>query len=489
MDYPIPQDVKDILNTLEDSNFEAFLVGGCVRDLLLERSPEDWDVTTNARPEQIQELFPDSFYENDFGTVGVKIRKDPDDPESEAVMVVEVTPYRLETQYSDKRHPDRVSFTDVLEDDLARRDFTVNAMAMDVRGELRDPFEGQKDLKNNLICAVRDPNERFNEDALRLMRAVRFGAQLAFSIENETQEAIQKNADGLEAIANERIRDELLKIIDSPGAEQGVRDLHTLGLLTYIIPELEEGVGVEQGRHHTYTVFEHNVRSLGYAVKYDYNTAVRIAALLHDVAKPHTLKIRDSIPTFYNHQHVGARMVKKIMKRLRMPGDLSKKVVTLVRYHMFYYDVGEVTASSVRRLVRKVGVENIDELMQVRIAERKGSGVPKAEPYRLRHLQYMIEKVQKDPLTVGMLEVSGDEVMKELGIEPGPRVGLILNALLEEVLDDPEKNTKEYLVKRMKELDKLSDKELKEKAQEGEEKLKEKREERDEEIKGRYHVK
>ena len=445
----IPKAVKEILEKLEAEGFEAFLVGGCVRDLLLGKEPKDWDVATNAKPEEIQKLFPDSFYENEFGTVGVKVREH--DAE-EVKLVIEVTPYRKEAKYSDKRHPDKVEFTGKLEDDLARRDFTVNAMAMDGKGEVRDPFEGQKDLEEKIIRAVGVPEERFAEDALRLMRAVRFAAQLNFTIEKKTKDAVKKNADSLAEISKERIRDELVKIIDSSGAEQGVRKLHELGLLPHIIPELEVGVGVEQNLHHIYTVFEHNVRSLEFAVKHGSNVFVRFAALLHDVAKPHTKGGEGKNATFYGHEMVGARMTKKILERLHFSREFITKVVALVRYHMFYYDVGEVTERSVRRLVKRVGPENIDELLEVRMAERKGSGVPKAEPYRLRHLRYMIEKVSKDPLTVGMLAVKGDEIMKELAIEPGPRVGMILNALLEEVLDDPKRNTTGDLAPRIKKL-------------------------------------
>ena len=479
MKYEIPKEVSEILKKLERANFEAFLVGGCVRDLLMSREVKDWDITTSARPEEIQKLFPDSFYENEFGTVGVKSE----------VGVIEITTYRKEEQYTDKRHPDKVSFTSKLEDDLARRDFTINAIAMSGDGEIRDPYGGQKDIERKLIRAVGKPADRFNEDALRLMRAVRFAAQLNFEIEEKTKTAIKEKADLLKVISKERVRDELIKIVESDGAEKGLRLLQKLGLLKHVIPELEEGVGVTQNKHHIYEVFEHNVRSLGYAVKYGYNTAVRLAALLHDVAKPHTKKGEGPDATFYGHDIVGGRMAAKILDRLQSPKKFAEKVVLLVRYHLFYYDVGEVTERSVRRLVKKVGPENMDELLEVRISERKGSGVPKAEPYRLRHLRYMIDKVSRDPLTVGMLAVRGEDVMKILGIEPGPRVGYILNALLEEVLDEPSRNTRENLESRIKELRKLPDAELKKLAEAGKEKLGGKEEEIDKQIKGKYYVK
>ncbi len=482
MTKEIPKEILDVLKKLESAGFEVFLVGGCVRDLLLGREVKDWDATTSAKPEEMQKIFQDSFYENAFGTVGVKTG-------NEKIPIFEVTTYRKEEDYTDKRHPDRVEFTSNIEEDLARRDFTVNAITMSKGGNIKDLFNGQKDLKNKIIRAVGNPIKRFSEDGLRLMRAIRFSAQLNFKIEEETEKAIKEKADLLQAISNERIRDEFIKIIESDGAEQGVRDLEKFGLLKHIIPELGEGVGVEQNLHHKYTVFEHQVRSLGYAVKYGYNTEVRIAALLHDVAKPKTKRGEGKKATFYGHDVIGARMVAKILDRLHFSKKIAEKIVTLVRYHMFYYDVGEVTAKSVRRLLRKVGPENIDELLEVRIAERKGSGVPKAEPYRLRHLRYMIDKVSKDPLTVGMLKVTGEEVMRKLQIEPGPKVGYILSALLEEVLDDPDKNNKEYLLESVKKLGKLSDEELKKLSKSGKEKLKEVKEEKDKEIKGKYYVK
>lgn len=482
MKYSIPKEAINILEKLETAGFEAFLVGGCVRDLLLGREPKDWDITTNAKPEDIQKIFPDSFYENEFGTVGVKT-------DSEEIPVVEVTTYRKEEAYTDKRHPDRVEFTSKLEDDLSRRDFTVNALAMASSGEVKDFYEGRKSLENKLIRAVGKPEDRFEEDALRLVRAVRFAAQLDFSIEDKTKKAIHEKAELLKVISKERVRDELIKIVDSENAEEGIRLLGELGLLKHVLPELEEGIGVEQNLHHKYTVFEHNVRSLGYAAKYNYGTAVRFAALLHDIAKPKTKRGSGESATFYSHDVVGARMTTKIMERLRMPKKMAEKIITLVRYHMFYYDVGEVTEKSVRRLLRRVGPENIDELLETRIAERKGSGVPKAEPYRLRHLRYMIDKVSRDPLTVGMLKINGEDVMKRLKIEPGPKVGLVLNALLEEVLDDPKLNTKKYLAERAIELGKIEEKQLRKLADAGKEKLEAEKEDIDKDLKGKHYVK
>jgi tRNA nucleotidyltransferase (CCA-adding enzyme) len=480
----IPEYVENIMRELEGAKYEAYLVGGCVRDLIMGKKPYDWDITTNAKPEEIQKLFPDSIYENDFGTVGVKIRHS-----EQNVEIVEVTPYRKEEAYSDKRHPDKVIFTSDIKDDLARRDFTMNAIARNLKVDIVDPFDGGKDIKARIIRAVGDPDKRFSEDALRLMRAVRFAAQLDFEIDLKTESAIKSKANLLKMISHERIRDELVKLIGSRNPEKGIILMQELGLLKIVLPEVEEGFGVDQNKHHKYNVFDHSVKSLGFAAEYNYNIYVRFASLFHDIGKPRSKEGEGPNATFHGHEYISARMTAKILDRLRFSKDFAEKVYTLVRYHMFYYNVGEVTDKSVRRLVRKVGPENIGELLEVRQAERKGSGVPKAEPYKLRHLKYMIEKVSRDPLTVGMLKVGGNDVMKTLAIDPGPRVGHILNALLEEVIDNPDLNTKEYLLKRMEELNQLGERDLVELAQAGKEKLEEEIEREDESIKSRFYVK
>ncbi len=479
----IPKHVENILGELEKNGYQAYLVGGCVRDILMDRAPFDWDITTNAKPEEIQKIFADSVYENDFGTVGVKVRHSESETE-----IVEVTPYRKEESYSDKRHPDKVIFTSDIKDDLARRDFTFNALAMDSKGNIVDPFNGQADIKNKLVRAVGNPEDRFNEDALRLMRAVRFAAQLEFNIEPATKSAIQSKAGLLKMISHERIRDELTKLIKSNDPEKGIVLMQELGLLKIVLPEVEEGVGVTQNKHHIYTVFEHSVKSLGFAAQYKFSTYVRFASLLHDVGKPRAKEGSGSEASFHGHEFVGAKMTARVLERLKFSKDFIEKVYTLVRYHMFYYNVDEVTERSVRRLVRKVGPENMAELLELRQSERKGSGVPKAEPYKLRHLKYMIEKVSRDPLTVGMLKVNGSDVMQALSIEPGPKVGYILNALLEEVIEDPERNDREHLLSRMSELDKLPIAELVKLAEAGKEKLEEEKEREDEGIKGKYYV-
>ncbi|MGM0439016.1 MAG: CCA tRNA nucleotidyltransferase [Patescibacteria group bacterium] len=453
----IPQEIKKITDKLEDADFEAFVVGGCVRDGLLNKKPNDWDIATNATPEDVESIFNKTYSNNNFGTVTVLTESN-----KEGLKEVEITPYRTEENYKDGRHPEKVEWAETIDEDLSRRDFTINALAYrPAKEKLVDLFNGKEDLEKEIIRAVGDPYERFDEDSLRMMRAARFATTLEFKIEEETKRAIKEKSSLLQKISNERIREELLKIVMSDNAAIGIELLRRLGLLKYIIPELEEGYQVAQNKHHIYDCYEHSILSLQYAADQDYNMHVRMAALLHDVAKPTVKEGTGEEATFYNHEVVGAKQAKKILKRLKFPKKDIKKIVKLVRYHLFYYNVGEVSESSVRRLVRNVGKENIDDLIKVRKADRIGSGVPKAEPYKLRHLQYVIEKVSRDPISTKMLEVDGEDVMEILGISPGPKIGDILNILLSKVLSDPSKNKKDALVKEIKKLGEMNDEELK----------------------------
>jgi len=497
MKFHIPKEIELILNKLESAGFDAYIVGGSVRDLLRGVKPKDWDITTKAKPEEIQELFPDNVYENEFGTVGIKTRQ-----EDESLKIIEVTTFRKEENYSDLRHPDSVTFTEKIDEDLARRDFTVNAIALTPDGRVIDPLGGQRDLEKKIIKAVGQPAKRFNEDALRLMRGVRFAAELGFEIEDETERALKASANLLDKIAKERVRDEFVKIIMSPtppnnglrgadpgGPRWGIEKLEELGLLQYIIPELREGIGVTQNKHHIYTVWEHNVLSLDYTANKDYSLEVRIAALLHDFGKPRTKDGEGPNATFYNHEVAGAKMAKEALARLHFSGAFIKKVSHLIRYHMFYYNVDEVTAAGVRRFISRVGEESIPDLIKLREADRIGSGVPKAVPYKLRHFLFMIDKVKRDPISHKMLEIKGEEVMTILGIEPGPRVGWILAILLEEVLDNPEKNKKDKLEERAKELGKKSDEELGGQASKSEKRKEEFESGLEEELKKKHYVK
>lgn len=467
---------------MEASGFEAYIVGGSVRDFLMGKKPQDWDMTTNALPEKIQEIFPHNFYSNAFGTVTVI----NDGTEDESLKTVEITTYRTETGYSDSRHPDRVAFTPKLEEDLMRRDFTVNAMALrfkDGKEEIVDLFGGKDDLKNKTIRAVGDPDERFAEDALRMMRAVRFAAQLGFEIEKKTFASIKKNSSDLQKISAERIRDEFQKIILSDNPSRGIELLRSSGLLSYVIPELEAGVGVAQNRHHIYTIYEHSIRTLQSCPSL--KPEVRLAALLHDIAKPQTKAGEGPDSTFYNHDYVGAKVTEKILRRLRFPAKIIAKTTLLVKNHMFYYNTGEVSEAGVRRLVARVGKENMKDLMDLRIADRLGSGTPKGKPYKLRHLEYLIEKVSKDPISPKMLKINGQEIMDILGIAPGPKVGAILKVLLAEIIEDPAKNDRKYLENRVKDLYALSLEDIRK----SEKIIQEKKEEEDLKNKNKYWVK
>ena len=488
MNFKIPSEIFNIAEKLQKANFQAYLVGGCVRDILLERKPKDWDIATDAKPEKIQKIFPDSVYENQFGTVAVKTNS-----EDERLKIIEITTFRLEGKYTDKRHPDEIKFAKTIEKDLSRRDFTVNALALSIAGEIAreiiDHYAGQQDLKNKIIRTVGNPEERFNEDALRLMRAVRLAMELGFEIEEKTGQAIKKQAGFLEVIAKERIRDELEKIIMTAEAAKGIELLEELGLLKYVLPELREGVGVGQNKHHIYTVFEHSLRSLDYAAKNNYSLEIRLAALFHDIGKPKTKKGDGLDSTFYNHEMVSAKMTARILDRLHFSKNLIEKVVHLVRYHLFYYNVGEVTAAGVRRFLSRVGAENVDDFIKLRQADRIGSGVPKAVPYKIRHLLFMIEKVKQDPISPKMLMVTGNDVMKILNISPSSKVGQILAILLDEVIEEPDRNTKENLELRIENLGKLSGNELEKLAKKAE-KIKEEFESGlEEEMKKKYYVK
>ncbi|MFA4833460.1 MAG: HD domain-containing protein [Patescibacteria group bacterium] len=493
----IPGYVQEITEKLEKAGFAAHIVGGCVRDLLLSKTVKDWDITTNARPEEILKVFVLGKYENKFGTVLVPIKN----KEGKTEDVVEITTYRSEQGYSDRRHPDEVRFEDSLDKDLERRDFTINAMAIQIsdfrfqisdlrdaivqhKVEIVDLFGGRKDLEKKIIRAVGEPVDRLKEDALRMMRAIRFSCQLGFSIEPKTERAIKKMAGGIKFISQERIRDELVKILETEKSYEGIMFLHNNKLLQYILPELERGVGVDQNRHHIYTVFNHSVLSLKYCPNKDWR--VKFASLLHDIAKPQAKRFIGGDATFYNHDIIGAKIAKKIMQRLKFSNEDLEKVTNLIRHHMFYYNVGEVTEASVRRLIKKAGEENLADLIDLRVADRLGSGVPKAKPYKLRHLEYMMEKVRKDPICAKMLKINGDDLMKFLKITPGPKIGAILDVLLSEVIEDPKLNDKKYLEKRSKELNEMELDELRKKAKG---RIEEKKMEDDKELKGEFWVK
>lgn len=486
-EFSIPKEIYSVTDTLENGGFEAFLVGGCVRDLILKTEPKDWDITTNAPPDQIISLFTNTFYENDFGTVGVV----NDETDDERFKTVEVTPYRLESDYSDNRHPDKVIFGKKLEDDLKRRDFTMNALAYSVsKKDLIDLYGGLEDIKNKVIKTVGNPEARFEEDGLRLLRAIRFSAELSFEIEGDTEKAILTNAHLLQNISKERVRDEFTKIIMSKEPMKGLQTLRKLGLLSFVIPELLETIGVEQNRAHAYDVWEHLLRSVQHSATKEYPLEIRLAALFHDISKPESRRWgkEQNTWTFYGHEVLGAKKVKKILQNLKFPTKIVERVTTLIRWHMFFSDTEQITLSAVRRMIANVGKENIWDLMNLRVSDRIGTGRPKEDPYRLRKYHAMIEEALRDPVSVGMLKIDGKRLMEITETAPGPKIGNTLHALLDEVLEDPDKNTTEYLEKRAKELVILPESELKDLGDKGKEIREEKEEEEIKKIRKRHWV-
>ncbi len=487
IDYPIPKEVSCVTNTLRKGGFEAYLVGGCVRDILQNIKPKDWDITTNAKPKEIQTLFRETFCENNYGTVGIISETD-----DSTIKVIEVTPYRTEETYTDKRRPDSVLFHGKLEDDLKRRDFTINAIAYDEsKGQLIDIYSGIKDIKNKTLRTVGSPTERFNEDALRLIRAIRFSTDLGFTIETETQNAIIKKSTNLKYISLERIRDEFTKIIMTKNPMVGIIMFQKFGLLKYILPEIEHGINIQQNGDHIYSVWEHNLRALQHSADRDWPLHVRLSALLHDVSKPETRRWSNKKNnwTFYGHDVIGGRVSQEILRRLKYPQKIIEVVSLLVRHHLFFSDIEKITLSAVRRIIKNVGPENVWDLMKVRACDRIGMGRPKEEPYRLRKYESMIEEAIRDPVSVGMLKIDGLKIMEITYEKPGPKIGLILNALMEEILDNPEKNNEIFLIKRSQELIQIPLNKLKKLGEDGIKKKDELEEKELLEIRKRYRVK
>lgn len=445
---PIPAFVTSFLQTFTQHGYEIYIVGGSVRDLLLNKEVKNWDFTTNARPEQIQELFPHSFYNNSFGTVGIPI-EDPTEDEEEP-MVFEVTTYRRESTYANRRHPELVEWAENIEEDLARRDFTINAMAYDGT-TLHDPFGGRKDLENKLIQAVGDPNVRFQEDALRLMRAVRFTAQLGFTIQEETRTSIERNAHTIVHISAERIREELLRTIASDHPAEGVLFLRNTTLLKHILREVDVCFSIPQKspkRHHIYDVGTHLVMSLKHCPSPDPIT--RFATLIHDIGKASTYRKdpKTQIITFYNHEIVGAKQAKHITQRLKFSKKDQEKVLRLVRYHQF--TVSEIiTDKAVRRFIREVGKEYLQDMFDLRTGDRIGSGANKTS-WRFELFKKRVKEVQHEPFKVTDLKISGHDVMEILGIPAGPQIGTVLEKIFAEVEEGALKNERNLLLDRLK---------------------------------------
>lgn len=456
MKFKLDAGAEVIIKTLVKAGYEAWIVGGAVRDLILGLPSYDWDVTTNAKPEEIQPLFTECFYDNEYGTVkvaGKHIREQFGLPVDKAGMkdeeLYDITTYRSEEGYSDKRRPDSVTWGASIEEDLTRRDFTINAMAINLEGEIVDPFGGKNDLEKKVIRAVGVASERFEEDGLRIMRAIRLAAQLGFTIEAETLVALKAKVSNLKQISWERIGAEVMKLLTTSHAADGVMLMANTKILEIVMPELLATKAIKQGGHHIYDVFTHSIEALRACPSSD--PVVRLATLLHDIDKPTVAKAEGPRGvTFHSHEVVGARTAKKIAERLKLTKKEQDRVFTLVRWHMFTYD-SKMTDAAIRRFIRRVGKENINDMMALRVGDRIGGG-SKATSWRLTELQKRIGEQFYEPLSIKDLAIDGSDVMKILKIKPSKKVGEILNTLFEEILDDPKKNNKEELEKRVREL-------------------------------------
>ncbi|PIR45424.1 MAG: hypothetical protein COV09_01525 [Candidatus Vogelbacteria bacterium CG10_big_fil_rev_8_21_14_0_10_50_13] len=488
-EFSIHSILLETAQTLENKGFKAYLVGGCVRDLAMNREPKDWDFTTSAKPEEIEAAFPKTFYENRFGTVTVV---NEEEKEASSLRHIEITPFRKEGEYSDQRHPNEVSFSATLEEDLSRRDFTINALAYrPTTGEFIDLYEGLSNIKQGSIKTVGKADERFKEDALRILRGIRLATELGFMINQATSQGMTQNSHLLANVSRERVRDEFTRIIMSKEPMRGLKLLVELEVMPYVIRETLDAVGVEQNGDHIYDVWEHTVRAVQHSADRDWPLHVRLAALFHDIGKPKTRRWSEEKKdyTFYGHEVVGARMAKSIMENLKFPVKLTETVVKLARNHMFFSDIDKITLSAVRRIVANVGQENVWDLIKLRACDRIGMGRPKEAPYRLRKYEAMIEEAMRAPTSVGMLKTDGKRLMDITGERPGPKIGYTLHALLQEVLEKPEFNNQEYLDTRAKELMALNITELIKLGEKGKEAKEERETEEITKIRNKHGVK
>lgn len=434
MNIILPAEVSYILNTLKDNGYEAYVVGGSVRDSLLKRTVGDYDITTKALPEDITRLFPHTVPTGiKHGTVTVVMNKDN----------YEVTTYRIDGEYTDNRHPDEVIFTSSLKEDLSRRDFTINAMAYNETDGVVDLFNGAEDLDKKIVRCVGDADKRFNEDALRMLRAIRFACQLNFELEEATYKAIVNNSKLLKNVSSERIREELIKILMSSVPSRGIKMLLDTKLLDYIVPELKETVGFDQRNpHHDKNVFDHIMAVLDNSTE---NLEVRLGALLHDIGKPRTFTTdKRGIGHFYGHNVVSAEMAEVILKRLRFDNNTIKKVLIIINEHMSAYSV--MKNKTLKKFIARVGPDNLEELFELQIADSKGHKV-NADYSPIIKRREEVRKIidQGEVFTVSGLKIKGDDLIK-LGIKPGKEIGIILNKLLELVMSDPKLNEKEKLL-------------------------------------------
>ncbi len=439
----MPGKVNKIIGVLQEAGFEAYAVGGCIRDSLLGRTPNDWDITTSAKPMEVKALFSHTIDTGiQHGTVTILLDREG----------FEVTTYRIDGEYEDGRHPKEVSFTGSLEEDLKRRDFTINALAYNETAGLIDIFEGQKDLKDGIIRCVGNAEERFTEDALRMLRAIRFSAQLGYRIEENTLAAIHKLAGNLEKISAERIQTELLKLMVSPHPDY-LRTAYECGVTKVFFPEFDLAMETSQNHpHHCYNVGEHILHSL---LEVPADKVLRLTMLLHDIAKPQCLTVDEKgITHFHGHEEMGAEMSRVILRRLRMDNDTTDKVCRLVRFH----DYGNGVAPDrriVRRAVNKIGEDLFDDFILVKKADLLAQSMYLREE-KLSNLAawdacYREIREAEECVSLRTLAVNGRDLIAA-GLQPGRELGDILKQLLDEVLETPEKNEKDYLISRAKEL-------------------------------------
>jgi tRNA nucleotidyltransferase (CCA-adding enzyme) len=434
----VPRDVFAICDRLRERGKRAWIVGGCVRDLLLGRTGGDWDVCTDARPDELMKIFPRAIPTGiEHGTVTVVANK----------VHYEVTTLRGESTYSDGRRPDAVHFVDDITADLARRDFTVNAIAVDPRsGHVIDPFEGRRDLAARVLRAVGDARERFSEDGLRVLRAARFVATLEMELDPETERAIEPTLGTYRKVSAERVRDEWVKTMKAKKPSRAFDVMRRTGILGVTCPELLEGVGMEQNKWHAFDVWRHAMECMD-ACRGD--AILRIAALLHDVGKPRTRAWSDKTNdwTFYDHDVLGAEIVEPIAARLRFSNDERARIVALVRHHLFHYS--EWSDAAVRRWMKRVGTERIEDLYALNEADVRAKGRDcSADLAALEALKAHVAQVvaQGAALRVRDLKVNGRDLMTDLGMKPGPRMGEILEVLLEKVIADPSLNDRDRLL-------------------------------------------
>ena len=441
MQIQLPEKVHKIIDTLEEAGFEAYAVGGCVRDSILGREPDDWDITTSAKPEEMKRLFPRTVDTGiKHGTVTVLLGGEG----------FEVTTYRIDGTYEDGRHPSEVTFTSNLKEDLLRRDFTINAMAYNERDGLMDLYGGLADIDKQVIRCVGDAVERFEEDALRMLRAVRFSAQLGYRIDEVTGEAVKALAPNLQKISAERIRVELVKLVTSPHPDY-LRTAYELGITAQVLPEFDLCMETPQRhRHHCYDVGEHILHSM---LGVEPDKVLRLGMLFHDIGKPQTLTV-DPDGTTHNKRHPleGEKITRKVMRRLKFDNDTTDKVTKLVLYHD--YDIAP-TEAGVRRAVNRIGEDIFHKIFPVRRADIAAQSDYMREE-KLAKVAY-IEKlyrevlVRRDAVTLKDLAISGNDLIAG-GMPPGRQIGETLSALLERVLDDPSLNTREILLKLYKEV-------------------------------------